>query len=576
MAKSNIKNKVAIEIDVDFNTGEKFDDLFNKSINNQVLEETITKGEVIAVQKDLVVIDIGAKNEGYIPLKEFESNNEHPKPGDIFDVYVERIESRNGNTILSRDKALKEEYWVVLENALKNSTNIDAVIFGKVKGGFTVDINGIVAFLPGSQVDVRPVKDITPLMGIVQPFRILKIDRKQGNIVVSRRAILEASIDVVREEVLSNIKEGQIMEGVVKNITDYGAFIDLGSVDGLLHVTDISWGRINHPSEILTLGQTIKVKIIKYNEESKRISLGMKQLEDNPWKDIEKRYPQGKKFTGKVTNITDYGIFVELEPGIEGLVHISEIAWGKSNFHPKKLVETMQEVSFVILDIDPSKHRISLGMKQCNDNPWARFSEIHPIGSSIEGSVKNIVDFGVFLGFENDIDGLIHVSDLSWKEEESLAMLKELKKDQKLTAKIISIDVDKERISLGVKQLSEYPFGDIDKDLKKGAIVTSVIKEIKEDGLEVSVDNKDIIGHIKISELSSEKSEQKTERFAVGEKIDAKIISIDKNNRLVNLSIKAYEIEEKKKAISEYGSTDSGASLGDILGEALSKKKAGK
>ena len=570
MARSNVKNKTAIEIDVDFDTGENFDQLLQNSFVTQVIEDTITKGEVIAIEKDLVVVDIGAKNEGYIPLKEFEANSEYPKPGDVFDVYVERIESRNGNTILSRDKALKEEYWVVLENALKHNNDIEGVIFGKVKGGFTVDVNGIIAFLPGSQVDVRPIKDMSPLMGINQPFKILKIDRKQGNVVVSRRAILEATIDVVREEVLSNIKEGQVMEGVVKNITDYGAFIDLGNVDGLLHVTDISWGRINHPSEILTLGQTIKVQVIKYNNESKRISLGMKQLEDNPWKDIEKRFPQGKTFKGIVTNITDYGIFVELEPGIEGLVHVSEIAWGKSNVHPKKLINPKQEVDFVILDIDASKHRISLGMKQCKENPWAHFADSHPVSSAIEGYVKNIVDFGVFVGFEDDIDGLVHVSDLSWNEEEASSILKDLKKDQKLKVKILSIDVDKERISLGVKQLSEDNSSSADKDLKKGNVITCTISAIKDDGIEVMIEGKNIIGFIKTSDLSSEKSEQKLDRFAVGERVDAKILSHEKSGNKIALSIKQLEIDDKKKAIKEYGSTDSGASLGDILGEALS------
>lgn len=578
MAQSSMSNKATIEFESNYTTQEDFEKLFENSISHQVQEGTITKGEVIAIDNDIVVIDIGAKNEGYVSIKEFEANNEFPQPGEVYDIYVEKIESRNGNTIISRDKALKEEYWVVLENCLKNNKEIQGTIFGKVKGGFTVDIHGIVAFLPGSQVDIRPIKNITPLMGISQPFKILKIDRKQGNVVVSRRAILEETRDENREEALSSIKEGMILEGVVKNITDYGAFIDLGNVDGLLHVTDISWGRINHPSEILTLGQTVKVQITKFNEDTRRISLGMKQLEDNPWDGIEARYPKGKEFTGRVTNITDYGIFVSLEPGIEGLVHVSEIAWGKSNVHPKKLVNPNQEVKFVVLDIDPAKHRISLGMKQCNDNPWGKFADIHPVGSEVEGYVKNIVDFGLFIGFDGDIDGLVHISDIAWDEQQSLEMLKSYKKDQKITVKILSIEPDKERISLGIKQLTEDTFSkNIESsELTKGKVITCTISEIKADGIEVSVEDSSLTGFIKTADLSSEKSEQKTDRFAVGEKVDAKISSIDKSNSRILLSIKALEIEEKKKAIKEYGSTDSGASLGDILGDALKQVETGK
>jgi small subunit ribosomal protein S1 len=578
MTNKNQNNKATLEFEHDYTTSEDFQSLFDSAQENQVKEGTITRGEVIAVENDIVVIDIGAKNEGYVSIKEFFANNEDPKVGDLFDVYLEKIESRNGNTIISRDKALKEEYWVVLEKALNNSTEVTGTIFGKVKGGFTVDVNGIIAFLPGSQVDVRPVKNITPLMGIAQPFKILKIDRKQGNVVVSRRAILEVSRDENREEALSSIKEGLVLDGVVKNITDYGAFIDLGSVDGLLHVTDISWGRINHPSEILTLGQTVQVMITKFNEETKRISLGMKQLEDNPWKGIESRYPKGTEFVGKVTNITDYGVFVALEPGIEGLVHVSEIAWGKNNIHPKKLVNPNQEVKFVVLDIDAAKHRISLGMKQCNDNPWSKFEDTYPAGSVVEGYVKNVVDFGLFVGFNNEIDGLVHISDLTWNEQESVEALKSYTKDQAVTVKILSIESDKERISLGIKQLTDNNFSKSveDTDVKKGKVVTCVVKTIKEDGLEVEVAGSELVGFIKLNDLSSEKSEQKVERFAVGEKIDAKIVAISNATQSIALSIRSLEIEEKKKAIKEYGSTDSGASLGDILGDALTSVESNK
>jgi small subunit ribosomal protein S1 len=574
MQKSNIFNKVTIEFEDKYQSTENFAELYGKSFNRQVTENTITKGEIIAIENDVVIVDIGAKNEGVIPLKEFLDHGESPNIGDVYDIYVEKIESRNGNTILSRDKALKEEYWVVLEKALTENTNVDGVIFGKVKGGFTVDLQGIIAFLPGSQVDVRPIKNISPLMGIVQPFKILKMDKKQGNIVVSRRSILEETRDEDREEVLSSIKEGQVLEGVVKNITDYGAFIDLGSVDGLLHVTDISWGRINHPSEVLTLGQTVNVKVTKFNEETRRISLGMKQLEDNPWKDIEARYPKGQKFAGKITNITDYGVFVALEPGIEGLVHVSEIAWGKSNVHPKKLVNLNQEVEFIILEIDPAKHRISLGMKQCNDNPWINFADKHPVGTIVEGNIKNIVDFGVFIGFEGDIDGLIHVSDISWYEEDALEQLKEFKKDQIIKAKVLTIEADKERISLGIKQLSEEPKDTSASTFEKykvGEVITAEVKDISAAGISLILDDASIAGFIKTSELSATRGDQTTAKFAIGEKVTAKVISANKSKKQVNLSIKALEIDEKNQAIKEYGNTESGASLGDILGVALNQ-----
>ena len=471
---------------------------------------------------------------------------------------------------LSREKALREKSWAKLEKLYGKEQNVDGVIFGKVKGGFTVDLEGVVAFLPGSQVDIRPVKDISPLMGITQPFQILKMDRKQGNIVVSRRAILEESRAEARNELLSQISEGMVLEGVVKNITDYGAFIDLGSVDGLLHVTDISWGRISHPSEVLSLGQTIKVQVIKFNEETKRISLGMKQLEENPWEGIEERYPVNKKVKGRVTNITDYGAFVELESGIEGLVHVSEISWAKNNVHPRKLLSTSQEVEVMILDIDPSKHRISLGMKQCDENPWQNFGEKYPVNSIIKGTIKNIVEFGLFIGLEDDgVDGLVHVSDVTWDDNPE-AVLETFQKDQVIDVKVLGIDIEKERISLGIKQLEDDPFESSIGKYKKGTTVTCEVVDVNNDGIEVDLGD-DIKSFIKKSDLSRERVEQRPERFAVGDRVDAKVVSIEKSNRKVTLSIKALEIDEQKKAIAEYGSTDSGASLGDILGAALGK-----
>lgn len=555
-----------------FQTTENFAELFASAAYVSVKEGDTVLGEIIRLDSECATVDVGAKNEGLVPLREFIFDGVMPelKLGDKFEVYVEKIESRGGKTILSREKAIREKYWVVLEKALEDKEPINGVIFGKVKGGYTVDVNGIVAFLPGSQVDIRPIKDITPLMHMMQPFLILKIDREQGNVVVSRRAILEGSREEARHELLANIKENQVLDGVVKNITDYGAFIDLGSVDGLLHVTDISWGRINHPSEVLTLGQTVKVQVIKFNEDTKRISLGMKQLESNPWKDIEVKYPKGTRMRGKITNITDYGVFIELETGIEGLVHVSEVSWTKANIHPKKLVTVGQEVNFVVLDIDSAKHRISLGMKQCSENPWAEFAAKYPVGSIVDGEVRNIVDFGLFVGFNKDIDGLVHISDISW-EEDNTEKLKQYQKDQKIQVKVLAIDVDKERISLGIKQLSEAPNSSISKEYAKGSIVKAKVSEIKDDVLVVNV-AEGVYGVIKKNDLSSDKNSQKLENFELDQEIEAKIISVDNSGKL-NLSIKALEVDEHKKAMAEYSSNEnnSGSSLGDILGAALNK-----
>jgi small subunit ribosomal protein S1 len=576
MAKSILskpKFRSNIQLIEDFKTNESFADLLSSSIQVGVKEGDVIFGEIIRLDNECATIDVGAKNEGQVPLREFLFDGVMPelKLGDKVEVFVEKMESRGGKTILSREKAVREKYWVILEAALEKKEPINATIFGKVKGGYTVDINGIVAFLPGSQVDIRPIKDITPLMGILQPFQILKIDREQGNVVVSRRAILEGSREEARHELLANIKENQVLEGVVKNITDYGAFIDLGSVDGLLHVTDISWGRINHPSEVLTLGQVVKVQVIKFNEDSKRISLGMKQLESNPWQAIEGRYPKGEKRKGKITNITDYGVFIEVEPGIEGLVHVSEVSWNKNNIHPKKIVSLGQEVEFVVLDIDPAKHRISLGMKQCIENPWAEFAEKHPVGAVIEGEVRNIVDFGLFVGFNKDIDGLVHLSDISW-EEDNIEKLKQFQKDQKVQVKVLAIDVDKERIGLGIKQLSEDPHAKVNSEYKKGMTVRAKITEVSEDHIVVEV-AEDVFGTIKRVDLSSDKASQKTELFTVGAMIEAKVSSFDAASKKLVLSIKALEVEEHKKAMAEYSSneTSSGSSLGDILGAAMKK-----
>lgn len=556
----------------DINFGESFANLFEATQTTQGKKEnSLIKGLVVSIDGDAVTVDVGLKTEGRIALKEFVKNGvvETVNPGDTIDVYLESYENRYGRPVLSRERAIREESWVLLEKALADGQPVDGVVFGKVKGGLTVDLNGVIAFLPGSQIDIRPIKDVTPLLGIVQPFMILKIDRIQGNVVVSRRAIIEESRQEARNEMLSQIVEGQVMDGVVKNITDYGAFVDLGSIDGLLHVTDISWNKISHPSEALTMGQTIKVKVIKFDEKTKRVSLGMKQLEANPWDGLADKYPAGTKLQGKITNITDYGAFIELEPGVEGLVHVSEMTWSKNNLHPRKLVTEGQDVDFIILDIDIDKHRISLGMKQCINDPWKQFSDQFPVGTVIEGKVRNVVDFGLFVGLDENVDGLVHVSDISWGENQDQE-LKEFKKDDVVKVVVLAVDSEKERISLGIKQLVDDPFENTFKNIKTGGVVTCTVTSVEDGGINVEAAD-GIITFIKKSDLSNDKMDQRPDRFAVGDRVDAKVVSLDKTNRKIALSIKAYEDQEKKKAIAEYGSTSSGASLGDILGAALTK-----
>ncbi len=559
---------------------EDFGALFEESVKRTgKLEGAVVRGVVVAIEKDVVVVDVGLKSEGRIPLKEFAigGGQTELRAGDEVEVYLEKIENRNGEAVLSREKALREEAWVKLEKACASNQRVEGVIFGRVKGGFTVDIQGAVAFLPGSQVDIRPIRDVGPLMHITQPFQILKMDRKRGNIVVSRRAVLEESRSEQRDQLLGKISEGQTLDGIVKNITDYGAFIDMGGIDGLLHVTDISWRRISHPSEVLALGQTVKVMVTKFDPATKRVSLGMKQLESNPWQGADVKYPTGTKLKGKITNITDYGAFVELEPGIEGLVHVSEISWVKKSAHPSKLVSVSQEVNVVVLDIDASKHRISLGMKQCEENPWAKYGAKVNVGDVIEGEIRNITDFGLFVGLDTDIDGLVHHSDISWSEPGDSA-IKNYKKGDMVKAKILAVDVEKERISLGIKQLDNDPFEGEFEGIRKGSTVTCTVSKVEDDGITVKV-TENITSFIKKADLARERSEQRPDRFAVGDRIDAKVTGADKATRKVTVSIKALETDEHKKAIEEYGSESSGASLGDILGAALdeakSKKKKG-
>ncbi len=534
-------------------------------------EGRVVTGRIVAIENDMAIVDVGLKSEGRIPLKEFGAQAGELRPADKVDVFVERVENAQGDAVLSRERARREEAWIMLEKAFNEGQRVTGVIFGRVKGGFTVDLSGAVAFLPGSQVDIRPVRDIGPLMGSPQPFQILKMDRSRGNIVVSRRAVLEETRQEARSELVASLKEGQVLQGVVKNITDYGAFVDLGGIDGLLHVTDISWKRVNHPSEVLNIGQTVDVQVIRFNPETQRISLGMKQLEADPWEGVAAKYPAGLKLKGRVTNITDYGAFVELEPGIEGLVHVSEMSWTKKNVHPGKIVSTSQEVEVMVLDVDSQRRRISLGLKQCLDNPWDVFAAKYPSGTELEGEIKNITEFGLFVGLPGDIDGMIHMSDIDWNVTGEDA-LKKYKKGDKVKFKVLETDVAKERINLGIKQLEQDPFAAAVGSVKKGDVVTCTITAVTDNGLEVQI-NDGASGFIRKAELSRDRSEQRTERFAVGEKVDAKVTNIDKATRKLTLSIKQREIEEDKQAVEQYGSSDSGASLGDILGAALNRAK---
>ncbi len=554
---------------------ENFADLLEESLGDQgALEGKIVTGQVLAVENDMVVIDVGLKSEGRVPLKEFgrATQDINLAAGDAVDVFVERLEDRNGETMLSREKARREEAWVALEALFERGERVMGTIYTRVKGGYNVDLNGATAFLPGSQVDIRPVRDISPLMDVEQPFQILKMDRLRGNIVVSRRAILEETRAEQRAEIIQDLKEGQVLTGTVKNITDYGAFVDLGGVDGLLHVTDISWRRISHPSEALEVGQQVDVQVIRFTPENQRISLGIKQLTDDPWQGVIDKFPSGTKLSGTISNITDYGAFVELETGIEGLVHVSEMSWTKKNLHPGKIVQLGETVEVMVLDVDLTKRRISLGIKQCTPNPWDNFLESYPVGSVVTGEIRNVTEFGIFVGLSDDIDGMVHMSDLDW-EVEGEAALSQYKKGDQVTAKILDISLEKERVSLGVKQLSEpVTPEEATQAYKKGQIVTCVITKIDDKGMEVLVEEA-THGYIKKSELSRDRSEQNLDRFAVDEKIDAKITAVDKKTGKLTLSIKQREQEEEKEAMANYGSADSGASLGDILGAALKQRE---
>lgn len=546
---------------------------------NEAFEGSVIKGRVVAIEKDVAVIDIGLKTEGRVALKEFQGPGREGDivVGDTVEVYLERIENALGEAVISRDKARREESWVKLEKAFEAQEKVEGVIFNQVKGGFTVDLDGAVAFLPRSQVDIRPVRDVTPLMNIPQPFQILKMDRRRGNIVVSRRTVLEESRAEQRHEIVANLEEGMVIDGTVKNITDYGAFVDLGGIDGLLHVTDIAWRRVNHPTEVLNIGQTVKVKIIKINHDTHRISLGMKQLLDDPWQNIEGKYPIEARFVGRVTNITDYGAFVELEPGIEGLIHVSEMSWTKKNVHPGKIVATSQEVDVQVLEVDSVKRRISLGLKQTLSNPWELFAEKFPVGAIVEGEVKNKTEFGLFVGLDGDVDGMVHLSDLDASRPGEIA-IEDYKKGDIVKAQVLDVDTEKERISLGIKQLGADAAApaagdDATSAFRKNAVVTCEVIDVKDGGIDVKIANSDMVAFIKRNDLARDRNDQRPDRFAVGEKVDARVTQYDKRAQKISVSIKALELHDEKEAIAQFGSADSGASLGDILGAALKARQ---
>jgi len=575
-----------------FPTRDDFAALLNESLGgeNETFEGKVVKGKVTGIENDMAVIDVGLKSEGRVPLREFAAPGQRAdlKIGDEVEVYVDRVENSAGEAMLSRDRARREAAWDKLEGEFTSGNRVEGVIFGRVKGGFTVDLGGAVAFLPGSQVDIRPVRDVQPLMDLPQPFQILKMDRRRGNIVVSRRAILEETRAEQRSGLIQSLAEGQVIEGVVKNITDYGAFVDLGGIDGLLHVTDVSYKRVNHPSEVLGIGDTVKVQIIRINRETQRISLGMKQLESDPWEGAAAKYAVGSTFRGRVTNITEYGAFVELEPGIEGLVHVSEMSWTKKNVHPGKIVSTSQEVDVKVLEVDEEKRRISLGLKQAQENPWSAFAEAHPVGSTVEGEVKNATEFGLFVGLEGDVDGMVHMSDIAWgvSGEEALALHR---KGERVKAQVLDVDVEKERISLGMKQLEAGGTGSGASGGKgaggaasargggvnKGDIVTVTVRAVQDSGLDVQVGDDGAVGFAKRNDLGRDRDEQRSERFQVGQKFDAMVVGFDRSKK-PNFSIKAMQIAEEKQAVAQYGSSDSGATLGDILGAALKEAQPAK
>ena len=556
------------------NMTESFAQLFEESLQNiETRPGSIVRGTVVAIDKDVVLVDAGLKSESAIPVEQFKNaqGELEIQVGDEIDVALDAVEDGFGETILSREKAKRHEAWLMLEKAYEEAETVTGVINGKVKGGFTVELNGIRAFLPGSLVDVRPVRDTTHLEGKELEFKVIKLDQKRNNVVVSRRAVIESESSAERDQLLENLQEGMEVKGIVKNLTDYGAFADLGGVDGLLHITDMAWKRVKHPSEIVNVGDEINVKVLKFDRERTRVSLGLKQLGEDPWVAIAKRYPEGTKLTGRVTNLTDYGCFVEIEEGVEGLVHVSEMDWTNKNIHPSKVVNVGDVVEVMVLDIDEERRRISLGLKQCKSNPWQQFAETHNKGDRVEGKIKSITDFGIFIGLDGGIDGLVHLSDISWNVAGEEAV-RDYKKGDEIAAVVLQVDAERERISLGVKQLAEDPFNNYLAATKKGAIVTGKVIAVDAKGATVEL-TLGVEGYLRASEASRDRVEDATLVLNVGDDVEAKYTGVDRKNRVINLSVRAKDEADEKDAVAAVNKQEDTAFGNNAMAEAFKAAK---
>ena len=556
---------------------ESFAELFEESLNSTPMQTgKIVSGMVVSVGSDVVMVNAGLKSEGAIPVEEFQNEKGEVTVvvGDIVDVALETLEDGFGATQLSREKAKAAEAWIKLEHAFEANETVMGIMTGKVKGGFTVELENVRAFLPGSLVDVRPIRDTSHLEGKELEFKLIKLDRPRNNIVVSRRAIMEAENSVERDALLEELEEGKNVKGVVKNLTDYGAFVDLGGIDGLLHITDMAWKRVKHPSEVVAIGDEIEVQVLKFDKERERVSLGLKQMGDDPWKDIVNRYPNSSRIQGKVTNIADYGCFVEIEDGVEGLVHMSEMDWTNKNVHPSKLVQLGDEVPVMVLDIDAERRRISLGMKQCQSNPWEEFAMTHNKGDKVSGSIKSITDFGIFIGLDGGIDGLIHLSDITW-EEENEEVVRDYKKGDELEAVVLAIDPERERISLGVKQLQDDPFSEYMSENPRGSIITGKVTEVDARGATVELSD-GVEGYIRVADISRERTEDASKVLSVGDEVEAKFTGMSRKDRALTLSIKAKDSQDETEALKEYSnvSASNNTTLGDLLKEQMDQKES--
>ena len=557
-------------------TNESFASLFEKTITDREIRSgAVIPGQIVKVTKEFVIVNVGLKTEGVISADQFYNDNREleAEVGQTVDVYVESVEDGTGETRLSREKAKRAESWIVLEQALNNHQTIRGIVSGKVKGGFTVEIGGIRAFLPGSLIDARSTRDTNQLEGRELEFKVIKLDRKTNNVVVSRRSIVDSEGSPEREELLAKLEEGQIVTGVVKNLTDYGAFVDLGGIDGLLHITDISWKRVKHPSEVLNVGEEIQVRVLKFDRERNRVSLGLKQMGEDPWLALTRRYPVGTKLTGKVTNVTDYGCFVEIDQGIEGLVHVSEMDWTNKNIHPSKVVQLDQEVEVMVLDIDEERRRISLGLKQCVNNPWAAFAAIHNKGDRVTGKIKSITDFGIFVGLDGNIDGLVHMSDISWDVpgEESI---RNYKKGQEIETVVLLVDAERERISLGIKQLDEDGFNNFTASMTKGSAVSGKVVEVDEKGATLDLGN-GVMAYLQAREISADRVEDARSVLSVGQQVEAKYLNADRKTRMINVSIKAKESDDESAAVEQFQRDSAdvvNTTIGDLLKEQMENK----